>query len=329
MSVSYGPSFYLASIKNDYKWSYLDNGTLVFAYQKVDKVNYSIVYWNTKTNERIIKQARRLLRITSCEDFIAIFTKGVGESQGKTKIDLCNAVGTPVDSKLVAFEGSLFGLSRTHVVMANENYVYTWQYKTLASKGSFGEGVRKVGKETCWFIGDKPSAAAYNEATAEHDKEAEDIIYSIFVNDHNLYVALESGAVNNYLMPHISLEASKIFIKPFPILMAVNSDNTRMAFTDIGGNLSILNISVTDGQVFDTEKKDVWQAVWSRDHPEQLSFMEKNKLTVLHNQTVEKFVGTDAVICQFKNLRVKGVYLDDLMKSPDGVLVQEDFFMEH
>jgi WD repeat-containing protein 35 len=57
----------VASIKHDYKWTYLNNGTLVFAYQKIDKVSYSIVYWNTKTNEKIIKQAKRLLRILSCD----------------------------------------------------------------------------------------------------------------------------------------------------------------------------------------------------------------------------------------------------------------------
>jgi WD repeat-containing protein 35 len=239
-------------------------------------------------------------------------------------------VGTPVDSKLVGFEGSLFGVSRTHVVLGNENYIYAWQYKTLSSKGSFGEAVRRVGKETSWFIGEKPNPAlAYNEAVAEHDQEAEDIIYSIFVNDQSLYVGLESGAVNRYIMPHISLEATRIFIKPFPVLLAASSDNSKLAYTDIGGNLSILNISVPDSQPFETEKKDVWQLLWAEDHPDLLAVLEKNKLSIIDGPSIEKFVGTDAVICQFRNLKVKGVYLDDLMKSPDGVLVTDDYFMEH
>lgn len=50
MAICYGSSFYLGSIKNDYKWAYLNKGTLVFAYQKSDKLNYSIVYWNIRTN---------------------------------------------------------------------------------------------------------------------------------------------------------------------------------------------------------------------------------------------------------------------------------------
>ena len=67
-----------------------------------------------------------------------------------------------------------------------------------------------------------------------------------------MYVGLESGAVIRYIMPHISIAPNKIFIKPFPVLISVNSDDSRLAFTDIGGNLSIININITDGQIFDT-----------------------------------------------------------------------------
>lgn len=53
-------------------------------------------------------------------------------------------------------------------------------------------------------------------------------------------------------MPHISIAPNKIFIKPFPVLISINSDDSKLAFTDIGGNLSIININITDGQIFDT-----------------------------------------------------------------------------
>jgi hypothetical protein len=60
----------------------------------------------------------------------------------------------------------------------------------------------------------------------------------------------------------------------------------------------------------------------------QLVFMEKSKLTILQNLTVDPQVPTDGYICSFHDLKVTYCYLDDMIKSPDENLQYDDLFIE-
>lgn len=111
------------------------------------------------------------------------------------------------------------------------------------------------------------------------------------------------------------------------MLMAVNCDNSKLALCDLGGSLTLHEINFQDSKPIDLEKKDVWALLWAEDHPQQLAIMEKNKMAIVQGAAIEKHVPTEAYICQFRNLKVKGVYLDDVIKSLDGVLDSE-MFME-
>ncbi len=50
LAVVAGQNIYCASIRPNYKWCYLSNGTLVFAFQKLDRVENCVVFWDTKTD---------------------------------------------------------------------------------------------------------------------------------------------------------------------------------------------------------------------------------------------------------------------------------------
>jgi hypothetical protein len=52
-------------------------------------------------------------------------------------------------------------MSKTHIIACSENYVYMWQYKSPTSRLTMFEpssqvNYRKMGREICWFIDDKP-----------------------------------------------------------------------------------------------------------------------------------------------------------------------------
>lgn len=47
---------------------------------------------------------------------------------------LCNAIGTPIDSKYIDIEPLHVTMTRYHVVVASEETVYIWQYSTALSK---------------------------------------------------------------------------------------------------------------------------------------------------------------------------------------------------
>ena len=54
MSIVIGSTIYFANIKSDYKWAMVQD-TLVFGYQKSDRVEFCVVFWDTKQNKKNIK----------------------------------------------------------------------------------------------------------------------------------------------------------------------------------------------------------------------------------------------------------------------------------
>lgn len=150
----------------------------------------------------------------------------------------------------------------------------------------------------------------------DNTKECEDIICCVAANENMMIIGRESGVLQRFTLPHIS-EETKLFWKPLPAMIGINCDATRLALVDISGTLNILEVNSQGGNVLEFEKKDCWALRWSEDHPLQLAFMEKSKLTILHNLTVDPQVPTDGYICAFKDLKVTYCYLDDIVKSPD------------
>jgi hypothetical protein len=58
--------------------------------------------------------------------------------------------------------------------------------------------------------------------------------------------------------------------------------------------------------------------MWSDSDPLQFVVMEKSRLHIVRDVTGEEPVTTDVFLCAFSELRVKGVFLDEVMRSPDG-----------
>ncbi|KAI4891832.1 hypothetical protein NFI96_020511 [Prochilodus magdalenae] len=65
---------YFANIRPDYKWGYCSN-TVVYAYTRPDRMEYSVVFWDTKNNEKFVKYVKSLMSVTTCGDFCILATK--------------------------------------------------------------------------------------------------------------------------------------------------------------------------------------------------------------------------------------------------------------
>ena len=87
---------YFANIRPDYKWGYFGS-TLVYAFNKPDRAEACVIFWDTKSNERYAKYVKRLSSIRGCGEYCVLATKG--EEAGQFILILCNAIGSPVDSK--------------------------------------------------------------------------------------------------------------------------------------------------------------------------------------------------------------------------------------
>ena len=75
-------------------------------------------------------------------------------------IQLCNAIGCPVDSKQICIEPKYVAMNSTHVIIASDDVVYYWQYRSAHSKVQSLEQERKKksGKENAFHIEELPNA---------------------------------------------------------------------------------------------------------------------------------------------------------------------------
>lgn len=55
-------------------------------------------------NERIIKFTKNLVEILACQEFCCIITKFENENGEFWQLDLCNSVGSPIDTKYINIE---------------------------------------------------------------------------------------------------------------------------------------------------------------------------------------------------------------------------------
>lgn len=81
----------------------------------------------------------------------------------------------------------------------------------------------------------------------------------------------------------------------------------------------------------DFEKKDCWAMIWNESDPLSLAIMEKSRLHVIRDVTPDDPIPSDAFICKYfsiysyyfysyVDLKIRGIFLDDIMRSPDGIL---------
>jgi len=125
-----------ANIQPEYIWSYFNN-TIVFAYRKPERNDMCITFWNTKINEKSIKYMKSLLNIKSFGDYCVLVSKLTDPEITKDTwmIQLCNSIGCPVESKNICIEPKFVAMNATHVIVASDDCVYYWQYRSSHSKG--------------------------------------------------------------------------------------------------------------------------------------------------------------------------------------------------
>ena len=75
------------------------------------------------------------------------------------------------------------------------------------------------------------------------------------------------------------------------------------------------------GQHLPVERKEVWSVIWSSDNPRMCAIMEKQRLYVLRDFEPEEPVMSAGYLCDFTDLEVKAVLLDEILKDPEEIKV--------
>lgn len=98
--------------------------------------------------------------------------------------------------------------------------------------------------------------------------------------------------------------------------MKLNCNSTKLGIIDRDGFLWFVDIEGS-GKYIGTELKDVWALEWSIDNPSLVAAMEKNRLYVLKDLVPEEPIINGAYICEFSDLEIKAVMIDEIMRMPE------------
>jgi WD repeat-containing protein 35 len=107
-------------------------------------------------------------------------------------------------------EPKYVAMNQTHVIVASEDVVYFWQYRSSHSKVQSleQEKKKKQGKENAFHIEELPNANSIydKESWIKPDLGSTDLICSIAAGPESFIVGRQSGTVNKYSLPYIQLE---------------------------------------------------------------------------------------------------------------------------
>ncbi|KAM7060824.1 WD repeat-containing protein 35 isoform 1-T1 [Acridotheres tristis] len=320
---------YFANIRPRYKWGYCSN-TVVYAYTRADRPECSVVFWDTKNNEKYVKYVRSLISITTYGDFCVLATKA-DENQPQYVLVLCNSIGTPLDPKYIDIEPWFVTMTKTHVIAASREAFYVWQYR-VAKKLTAMEinqlaRTRKEGRERIYHIDDTSSSGS-GEGHLDYSRAFEatrDPICAITASDKILLVGRASGIIQRYSLPSVALVQSYT-LDCRAYQLSLNCNSSRLAIIDLSGVLTLLDLDPRAagsagqpeaGEQLKLERKDVWDLKWAKDNPDLFAMMEKTRMYVFRNLDPEEPIQTSGYICNFEDLEIKSVLLDEILKNPE------------
>ncbi|XP_053382408.1 WD repeat-containing protein 35-like isoform X3 [Mercenaria mercenaria] len=318
---------YFANIRPDYKWGYCSN-TVVYSFTKPDRVEHCVIFWDTKNGEKYVKYVKNLISITACGDYCCLATKA-DELTNQYVLVLCNSIGTPLDSKYIEMDPVYLTMTKTHIIAASREAFYTWQFKNPKKLSTLEvAGRRKTGAERLHHIDDHPTGGAGTDDIdfSKAFTGTDDQICCVCASDKILIVGRESGTLIRYSMPMLSL-TQKYALECRPHQLSLNCTSSRLAIIDISGVLTFfdLDTKMTDqdgkeviGEHLKFERKDVWDMRWAEDNHELFAMMEKTRMYIFRSLDPEEPILSSGYICQFNDLQIKTVLLDEIMKDPES-----------
>ncbi|XP_077517801.1 intraflagellar transport protein Oseg4 [Amblyomma americanum] len=319
---------FFANIRPDYKWCYLAN-TVAYAFNKTDRIESTVVFWNTNTNEKYVKYMKNLLKMCAAGELCTISTREDGSSP-KYALIVCNSIGTPVDSTMTDVEPLQLSMTESHVFAASKDQIFVWRFQTPRGRTVVLElsGQRsKPVLERVIHINETPAEGEnlndmdkIYEAKKKHQFQVNtDSICCLAASEKMLIVGRESGTFHRYSMPQLLL-VQKYSIPCRPNRVMLNCTSSRMSVIDITGCLLLFDLEARslEGEQLAFERRDIWDVKWAKDNSELFVLMEKTRMYVFRNLDPEEPVMSSGYICSFSNLEIRTVLLDEIMQDPEN-----------
>ncbi|CAF3875607.1 unnamed protein product [Rotaria sp. Silwood1] len=312
---------YFANCRLDYKWCYIQD-TVIYSFYTCTRPEHIVVFWNTKTNEVHYRYVRNLLTLGGYGSYCCIgsFIERAS-STNNTLTDthvilLCNSIGVTIESKYIPFQPIHIYVTQTYAIISAKSLIFIW-----GISGFIGSQMIKKQPYEKFIQIDDPATVRHGDELqlslmANLDgMETEDPITSICGSDKWFFVARTSGVVLRYALPACTL-MEKIECQFRISKIALNSIATLMSIIDTNGNCMLIDMESKEPRedIANFKKTDVWNVVWANDLPDSFAVMEKTKISFVRGTDIEEAVPCSGYICDYNNLQVKVVMLDEIMK---------------
>ncbi|VDK51291.1 unnamed protein product [Anisakis simplex] len=265
-----------------FQWAYCGQ-TVVYSYERSEQNEHCVVFFETKLEECYQKYVKQLLHIAAFEDHCVVVNRA-DDQAGMYFMQICNGIGTPVDSKYIDLEPKFVAMNGSEVLVASADAFFLWRY--VIPRSSRRESL--------------PTSTNTSD------------LYVICM----LLDCRESGSVQRYSLPQIILKNT--FLLGCRVeRMELNCNGTRLAVLTSQG-MQLFEISETSTKMMNFDRKDVWCIKWDAEKDDTIAVMEKTRMYVVRNTECEEPIVNSGYLCSFHNLTVRTVLLDEIMKSPEN-----------
>ncbi|KAJ8668012.1 hypothetical protein QAD02_009675 [Eretmocerus hayati] len=342
ISLSVDSNIYFANIRPKYKWAYFGN-TVVFTDERVGKDGVCITFWNTVTNARYFKYVHCLMNIAAYGEHCVLAARNdPAQGQERFVLFVCNAISTPIDTKFLDIEPTRIVMNSSVVFVASKNSIVLWNFRNPRNSSLNASRPRR---DRVYHVDDTPTGAPDMLQDPDKEKSIEssierknsaDPICSISATDKILLVGRESGMIQQYSLPQVTL-TKRYSSARSPWKLSINCDSTRAAVIDLQGVLRLLELSgiprdrndnpsdVPDVEVDKEEdmsrfeRKDAWAVCWAQDNPRLLAILEKSRMYIFRGLEPEEPITCSGYVCSFNDLEIRCVLLDELVRQPDAI----------
>lgn len=331
MAIAVDSSVYFANVRPQYKYAFLHT-TLVYSFNRPDKVDDSICFWNTRNNDRCIRYVSGLKYIGASQGVCLGVSQweSPGTRRGATgaMVRLLNSIGCPITTRFIDIDPVACDISSSYAVVCGDENIYLWQFRDPSLKLDAVDPVsmqvsRGSSLERIFHVDDLVRATT-SPTMKIRSAVTNDLITTVALSSEYIIVSRESGILHIYHVHPLQLKG-KLVLSPRPNHMAINANSTTLAVIDLGGVLQLYPLEPDTWELIPHkaapipgfEHKDVWCMRWAEDDSKCIAFMEKTRLYIHNGETTEEPVHSTANLCQFKSQRVRGVQFDELFCDPE------------
>ncbi|XP_065568434.1 WD repeat-containing protein 35-like isoform X2 [Artemia franciscana] len=318
IAITVDTNLYFATVRPGYKWCSFGN-TIAYAFNKADKLETYIMFWDAKNNERYVKSFRQVNAICEGNEHCLIAAR---TEEGKECLIWCNTLGTPIDSRMIGFSATYLSSAQNYLTGASPYYVCVWNLRSTNS--TFGTSPEeKISSSVSYYhLKNGILIPCRLPLDVPNPDENNSKITCLGTSDKLMLIGTESN-IQIYTASDMKLVGT-LETKSKPVRLSLNFSVTKLAVIDINGNLTMFELrpymeltSDNLGMWLDFERKDVWDIRWAPDNPDMFAIMEKTRMYIFRGTEPEEPQQSNAHLCSFKDLEVKAVQLDELLKNPE------------